>query len=73
MAHEKAELEKKKFDIKSKEAEKDALDAANAVKAEEIAAQGKRAAGGLHKFDPDEVDVHGGNATTEDFMEAFGF
>ena len=40
---------------------------------QEIAAKGKRAAGGMHKFDPDEVDVHGGNATADDFMDAFGF
>ena len=39
----------------------------------EIAKSGKRAAGGMHKFDPDEVDVHGGDATADDFLDAFGF
>lgn len=33
----------------------------------------KRLAGGMFKFDPDEVDVNGGSATADDLMEAFGF
>eukprot|EP00962_Isochrysis_galbana_P000530 scaffold153_cov105-Isochrysis_galbana.AAC.6 len=33
----------------------------------------KRLAGGMFKFDPDEVDVNGGTATADDLMEAFGF
>ena len=49
------------------------LDAKNDARDAELAKQGKRAAGGVHKFDPDEVDVHGGNATADDFMDAFGF
>ena len=41
--------------------------------AEPAAAKPKEQRGGLHKFDPDEVDVEGGKATAEDFMDAFGF
>jgi hypothetical protein len=36
-------------------------------------ASGKKVSGGLHKFDAAEVDVHGGNATADDFLDAFGF
>ena len=35
--------------------------------------EGKKVSGGLHKFDASEVDVHGGNATADDFLDAFGF
>ena len=42
-------------------------------KAEQLEAAGKRAVGGLHKFDAEEVDVHGGSATADDFLDAFGF
>ncbi len=38
-----------------------------------ITAKEKQLSGGKHKFDPSEVDVHGGNATADDFMDAFGF
>jgi len=55
------------------DAERDAADAANAERAAKLEASGKRSTGGLHKFDADEVDVHGGNATADDFMDAFGF
>ena len=55
------------------EAERDAADAENAKRAAALEASGKKATGGLHKFDADEVDVHGGNATADDFMDAFGF
>jgi len=72
-AHEKAELEKKQADAAKKAKEKDELEKMNAEKDAALAAAGKRAAGGLHKFDPDEVDVHGGAATADDFMDAFGF
>jgi len=72
-AHEAAELKKKQEEIAKKEKEKDELDRKNAEKDAELAKSGKRAAGGLHKFDPDEVDVHGGSATADDFMDAFGF
>ena len=33
----------------------------------------KRLAGGVFKFDPSEVDVEGGSATADDFLDAFGF
>ncbi len=69
----KLELEKKKAAEAKKQAEKDAIEAENLKKMAEIESTGKRAAGGLHKFDPDEVDVHGGDATADDFMDAFGF
>ena len=72
-AHEKAELEKKQADAAKKAKEKEELERLNAEKDAKLAAEGKRAAGGLHKFDPDEVDVHGGSATADDFMDAFGF
>ena len=69
----KLELEKKKAAEAKKQAEKDAIEAENLKRMAEIESTGKRAAGGLHKFDPDEVDVHGGDATADDFMDAFGF
>lgn len=37
------------------------------------AATERRLAGGMFKFDPSEVDVEGGAATAEDFLDAFGF
>jgi hypothetical protein len=37
-----------------------------------LEAQGVKVAGGMHKFDASEVDVHGGNATADDFLDAFG-
>ncbi len=37
------------------------------------AAGAKEQRGGLHKFDADEVDVEGGDASAEDFLGAFGF
>merc|ERR1719183_1993628 len=55
------------------EAERDAADAANAERAAALEASGKKATGGLHKFDASEVDVYGGDATADDFMDAFGF
>ena len=39
----------------------------------EAPAAAKEQRGGLHKFDADEVDVEGGKATADDFMDAFGF
>lgn len=51
----------------------------SAVLIEAVAAGGKftasekALAGGMHKFDPTEVDVNGGDATADDFMDAFGF
>ena len=38
-----------------------------------VSAKEKQLSGGKHKFDPSEVDVHGGSATADDFMDAFGF
>ncbi|EOD35402.1 hypothetical protein EMIHUDRAFT_462433 [Emiliania huxleyi CCMP1516] len=55
------------------QAERDAKDAENAKRAAEMEAQGKSVGGGLHKFDKSEVDVNGGTATADDFMDAFGF
>ena len=55
------------------EAERDAADALNAERAAALEASGKRATGGLHKFDAADVDVHGGSGTADDFMDAFGF
>ena len=65
------ELRKKQEAAAKKAKDQEELDAKNAARDAEIAAKGKRAAGGMHKFDPDEVDVHGGNATAEDFLDAF--
>ena len=48
-------------------------DAENAKRAAALEASGKKATGGLHKFDASEVDVHGGDATADDFLDAFGF
>ena len=56
-AHEAAELKKKQEAAIKKAAEQEELDRINAEKDAKLAAEGKRAAGGLHKFDPDEVDV----------------
>merc|ERR1711908_233827 len=56
-----------------KQAERDAIEAENLKRMEAIEKSGKRAAGGLHKFDPDEVDVNRGDATADDLMVAFGF
>ena len=55
------------------EAEREAADALNAERAAALEASGKKATGGLHKFDASEVDVHGGSGTADDFMDAFGF
>ena len=55
------------------EAERDAADAENAKKTQEMEAAGKKVSGGLHKFDASEVDINGGDATADDFMDAFGF
>ena len=55
------------------EAERDAADAANAIKQAKMEAEGKKVSGGLQKFDASEVDINGGSATADDFMDAFGF
>ena len=72
-AFEAAELKKKQEEAEKKAKAQEQLDAKNNARDAELAASGKRAAGGMHKFDPDEVDVHGGNGTADDFMDAFGF
>merc|ERR1719476_599096 len=59
------------------EADDDAPSEPQAAAAEppaaEAAPEPKEMRGGLHKFDPDEVDVEGGDATADDLMDAFGF
>lgn len=55
------------------QAARDAADAANAERSAAMEAEGKKVSGGLHKFDAADVDVHGGDATADDLMEAFGF
>ena len=68
-----ADMKAKREKEAKAEAERDAADALNAQKTAEMEASGKKVSGGLHKFDAAEVDVHGGNATADDFMDAFGF
>merc|ERR1719502_1430676 len=72
-AFEAAELKKKQEAEAKKAKEKDELEKKNAERAAALEASGKKAAGGLHKFDASEVDVHGGEATAYDLMDAFGF
>ena len=72
-AKDKADAKAKREKEAKAEAERDIADAENAKRAAALEASGKKATGGLHKFDADEVDVHGGNATADDFMDAFGF
>jgi len=55
------------------QAARDAADAENAAKTAAMEASGKKVSGGLHKFDASEVDIDGGDATADDFMDAFGF
>ena len=56
------------------DAERDAADAANEARQAAMEAKsGKKVGGGLHKFDASEVDIEGGAATADDFMDAFGF
>ena len=55
------------------QAERDLKDAENAERAAALEASGKKATGGLHKFDASEVDAYGGAGTADDFMDAFGF
>ncbi|KOO23604.1 diphthine synthase [Chrysochromulina tobinii] len=44
-----------------------------AMAAAALEAQGVKVAGGMHKFDASEVDVNGGTATADEFLDAFGF
>jgi len=55
------------------QAARDEADAANAVRAAEMEAKGKKVTGGLHKFDASEVDIYGGEGTADDLLDAFGF
>ena len=68
-----ADLKKKQEDLARKAADAAKAEDERNKRAQELEASGKKAAGGLHKFDASEVDVHGGNATADDFMDAFGF
>ena len=72
-AKDKADAKAKREKEAKAEAERDAADALNAQRTAEMEAQGKKVSGGLHKFDASEVDAYGGNATADDFMDAFGF
>ena len=68
-----ADLKKKQEDLARKAKEAADAEDARAKKAAELEASGKKATGGLHKFDASEVDINGGSGTAEDFMDAFGF
>ena len=67
------ELKAKQAAEAKKAAEKLKAEEEAAAKAAALEAAGKKVAGGLHKFDASEVDVNGGSATADDFMDAFGF
>jgi cysteinyl-tRNA synthetase len=67
------ELKAKQAAEAKKAAEKAKAEEEAAAKAAALEAAGKKVAGGLHKFDASEVDVNGGSATADDFMDAFGF
>ena len=69
----KADAEARRQKEAAAEAERDRIDAENAKRTAEMEASGKKVTGGLHKFDASEVDINGGNATADDFMDAFGF
>uniref|UniRef100_A0A7S2DK48 diphthine methyl ester synthase n=1 Tax=Haptolina brevifila TaxID=156173 RepID=A0A7S2DK48_9EUKA len=56
----------------SKATDKEKLDAHNVARAQTLEGEGKKVAGGMHKFDASEVDVHGGDGTADDFLDAFG-
>ena len=67
------ELKAKQAAEAKKAKEKDELDAKNVARMQELEGAGKKVSGGMHKFDSSEVDVHGGEGTADDFMDAFGF
>jgi len=71
--HEAAELKAKQEAEAKKAAEKAKLEEENLKRARELESSGKKVSGGMHKFDASEVDVNGGDATTDDFLDAFGF
>ena len=64
----KKKIEENALKAKQKEKEEDE----RIAKMQALEAQGVKVAGGMHKFDASEVDVHGGNATADDFLDAFG-
>jgi hypothetical protein len=72
-AKDKADAKARREKDAKAEAERDAADAENAARTASMEASGKKVGGGLHKFDASEVDIDGGNATADDFMDAFGF
>ena len=72
-AKDRADAKAKREKEAKAEAERELADAENAKRAAALEASGKKATGGLHKFDASEVDVHGGSGTADDFMDAFGF
>ena len=72
-AKDKADAKARREKDAKAEAERDASDAANAAATADMEASGKKVGGGLHKFDASEVDIEGGAATADDFMDAFGF
>ena len=72
-AKDKADAEARRQKEAAAEAERDRIDAENAKRTAEMEASGKKVSGGLHKFDASEVDINGGDATADDFMDAFGF
>ena len=72
-AKDKADAEARRLKEAAAEAERDRIDAENAKRTAEMEASGKKVSGGLHKFDASEVDINGGDATADDFMDAFGF
>jgi colicin import membrane protein len=67
------ELKAKQEANRKKEEEAAKQEAERVKRMQEMEAEGKKVSGGLHKFDASEVDVHGGKATADDFMDAFGF
>ena len=67
-----AEMKKKIEENGKKAKEKEKEEDARIARMQELEAQGVKVAGGMHKFDASEVDVHGGNATADDFLDDFG-
>jgi tryptophanyl-tRNA synthetase len=67
-----AEMKKKIEENAKKAKEKEKEEDVRIARMQELEASGIKVAGGMHKFDASEVDVHGGNATADDFLDAFG-
>ena len=67
-----AEMKKKIEENAKKAKEKEKEEDMRNARMQELEASGIKVAGGMHKFDASEVDVHGGNATADDFLDAFG-